>query len=123
VLTVPREMERDGKTAGCGRVSHLHFAPCRLSVDCFTARGYLAYTITGCIIWRRQRGSASDVVKPTGLRDRRFRGKLLLFAGGQLTATINALKSALLHGLQRPREPCCLLLVELVEVIVRSMPN
>ena len=43
----------------------------------------------------------------------------MLFAGGQLTATVNALKSALLHGLQRPIEPCCLLLVGLVEVIVR----
>ena len=28
---------------GVGRVEHLHFAPCRLSVDCFAARGYLRH--------------------------------------------------------------------------------
>ena len=58
---VPREAERVKEGRVGARVGHLLFAPCRLSVESFTARGYLMHTqssdASSGVVSERQTGS------------------------------------------------------------------
>ena len=69
---VPREAERVKEGRVGARVGHLLFAPCRLSVESFTARGYLMHTqssdaSSGVVCERQTRSNPPNSILPSNL--------------------------------------------------------
>ena len=72
MLTVPREAERVKEGRVGARVGHFLFAPCRLSVESFTARGYLMHTqssdaSSGVVCQRQTRSNPPNSILPSNL--------------------------------------------------------